>query len=926
MLVRDVLRRYCYLLCGFLAVALAVIAQWCLRRGSPLEAGLLFAVAVSLAIYGLRRQPGPVAPPSFVEHLRRRRIVIYVGLVSVSLAVVLGLISLQSFASTDGSAVAWWLHLGSVLALLVGACLLDVRRGRAPGERPWTRVQVGLLLGILALAAVVRFWDLGGLPYGTWYDEAEDGLVALRILEEPGYLPVYEPRVNSAGHYLLMLAGSLRLLGSSTEAVRAVSALMGTTAVAVAYLVGRELFGRRLGLVAAFLLAVSRWSINFSRIGMHNVATPLFALLAVGFLLRGLRRRRYLDFALAGIGLGLGMVTYVGFLPFPLVLAAFLVHTALAERHILRRNWRGLVVLALALLLTIGPVAQYALREGEHFWERTGKASVFKGKTQDEALDAVAESTVKHLSMFNYRGDRYGRHNLSGAPMLDPISGALLVLGIGLCLWRWRRPRSLLLPLWLLAMLAPGILSLEWEAPHAVRTIGSLPAAYLLAVVPIHSLWGDWRVVFEKRRAAWFFLFVALLLALIGHFNLHTYFFVQARDFDTWRDFSTAETIAARVMAELGETVDLYVISYYHDHPVVRFLAPGVTGYQRIETHDDLPLPQWSGREAVMILDGASTHLFEEARTYYPLGSFTERASPFGGSPVVYVIRLSPEDISSIQGLMGYYRRGEDWSHPPSLVRQERQLSFDWSDGVPLGVPFLAEWRGVLRAPEYGEYRLVLRSPGHVELFLDGALLMQGEGGAHAEVSLAQGNHDLQIRAAGGDGHFELAWQPPGGEEQIVPPWALYIPPVTANGLLGSYFPNGDWQGPLTFARIDRRLGVYYHIAPLPMPHTVEWEGQILIPESGDYLFAIQSIDDSVLYIDGEEVVASLRRNEFDQTALPLEAGLHHLRVRHAARTDHMYISLYWTPPGGRREIIPPEVLIPPQDSWQLLASEAGAE
>ena len=147
--------------------------------------------------------------------------------------------------------------------------------------------------------------------------------------------------------------------------------------------------------------------------------------------------------------------------------------------------------------------------------------------------------------------------------MLDPISGALVVLGVGLCLWRWRRPRSLLLPLWLVSMLAPGILSLEWEAPHALRTIGSLPAACLLAAVPIHSLWGQRREVWERRRAAWFLLIVALLLTIIGYSNLHTYFFVQARDFDTWRDFSTAETIAARVMAELGDDADLYVCLLY---------------------------------------------------------------------------------------------------------------------------------------------------------------------------------------------------------------------------------------------------------------------------------------------------------------------------------------------------------------------------
>jgi hypothetical protein len=110
------------------------------------------------------------------------------------------------------------------------------------------------------------------------------------------------------------------------------------------------------------------------------------------------------------------------------------------------------------------------------------------------------------------------------------------------------------------------------------------------------------------------------------------------------------------------------------------------------------------------------------------------------------------------------------------------------------------------------------------------------------------------------------------------------------------------------------------------MPYTVEWEGRILIPESGEYAFALQSIDESVLYIDGEEVLASRQRDEYDQGALDLQAGYHDLRLRYAARTHHMHVDLYWIPPGGTREIIPAEVLFPPQGSWQLLAPAAGGE
>jgi len=923
---RELFARFSSLAYGFLAVTIAIVAQWLLGHSHTLMAGLLYGAAVFLAVYAFRKRSGPLAPPDFVEVVRRRRGVLYVGLASLGFALVLGIFSIQRFGSSSSPSSAWTLHVASVALFLVGARLLDVGRGRVMGERAWSRPELVLLLGILALASLVRFWGLDSLPFGTWYDEAENGLVALRILEEPDYLPIYEPRVNSAGHYLLLLAGSLRLLGRSTVALRSVSALLGTASVAAGYLVGREMLGRRAGLVFAFLLAVSRWSINFSRIGMYNVATPLFELVVLGFLLRGLRRRSFFDLALAGVGLGLGLVFYVGFLSFPLVVALFLAHTAVAERKVLSRSWRGLLVLVLALVLTLGPVAQYSYLQREDFWERTGKTSVFKGKMLEQALPAVGQSAAKHILMFNYQGDRYGRHNLSGEPMLDPVSGALMVLGLGLCLWRWRRPRSLLLPVWLLAMLLPGILSLEWEAPHALRTIGCFPAAYLLAVVPIDGLCGEWRRAFAPRLRWGFLLILAVLLAAVGCSNLHTYFLVQARDFDTWRDFSTAETITARVMGELGDGVDLYVISYYHDHPVLRFLVPEVTEYQRIETHDDLPLPQSVDRDAVMILDGGSTHLFEQAQRYYPGGTFEQYGSPFGGPPVVYVVRLSQEDISRLQGLIGYYRKGSDWAGSPFLIRQESQLDFYWPGDVPLEPPFLVEWRGVLRVPEYGAYRLVLRSPASAELYLDDALLLRGAGESSAQVVLARGNHDLRISASGGEGHFELAWQPPGGEEQVVPPSALYAPPVTANGLLGWYFPNGDWEPPVAFARVDPRLGMYYHIPPLPNPYTVEWEGSILIPQSGKYVFAIQSIDESALYIDGEEVAASPQRSEYGQATVDLTAGAHDLRVRYAARTDHMYLNLYWTPPGDAREIIPPEVLFPPQGGWQLVAPPGGEQ
>jgi 4-amino-4-deoxy-L-arabinose transferase-like glycosyltransferase len=913
-----VLSKYHRLICGVLGMVLAFSGQWALGQDRLLEAGLLYVVAVGLFVYAVRGQRNPVAPMPARLKVPPRRSLLFLGLAAVGLATLGGVAALLQFASVErSSSSSWALYLGSLVVLLVGAWIADAGRRVGRSGRGWSWGHAGLLLAILALGGAVRFWDLDSLPYGTWYDEAENGLVALRILGEPNYLPIYEPRVNSAGHYLLLLAGSLRLLGRSTEALRAVSALMGVATVAAGCLLSRELFGRRWGLVLAFLLAVSRWDINFSRIGMYNVATPLLELTALAFLLRGLRGRRWTSFALSGLAVGLGAVFYTGFLPFLLVLLAFLLHTAVAERRVLRGSRSGLLVLLLAFFLTVAPVVRYAVANPEEFSERAQKTSVFTGKTRQEALLAVRDSAVKHLLMFNYEGDRYGRHNLCHEPMLDPVSGALMLLGLAVCLWRWRRPRSLLLVLWLLLLLLPGVLSLEWEAPHALRTIGTLPAAYLLALVPIQGLGEEWRRVLGGRRVLHFAVLVALLLGVVGCSNLHTYFFVQANDFASWRDFSTAETITARIMANLGDSVDYDVISLYHNHPVLRFLAPEVTDYSRIETHDTLPLPRCTGKDVVIILDPERGYLYRQAQSYYPRATFEEYGPPFDGPPVVYLIRLAPEDVASLEGLVASYRRGADWSADPALTRQEAQLNFDWRDGAPLSLPFVAEWRGTLTAPEYGVYRLVLRAPSEVELYLDEALLLKGEDELAAEVTLAEGQHALRVRATGAVGRIELAWQPPGGEEETVPSSALHVPPVSGHGLLGSYYSNGDWTPPAAFARIDPRLGMYFHIPPLPHPYTVEWEGWISISKPGEYGFGLESIDESMLYVDSDLVTSSKKREEYGAGSVLLDAGLHEIRLLYAARTHHTYVNLYWVPPDGEREIVPAEVLYPAQATQQ---------
>jgi len=415
---------------------------------------------------------------------------------------------------------------------------------------------------------------------------------------------------------------------------------------------------------------------------------------------------------------------------------------------------------------------------------------------------------------------------------------------------------------------------------------------------------------------------LVFLMAWIGYANFHTYFYRQARDFAVWNAFSTPETLTARAMKAAAGHYDFYVTSLYYRCPIVRFIAPNVTSYKRWDTSDNLPFRESGEKPLFIFLDAQKRSDFLEAQRYYPNAGFEEIRPPFGGPPVLYTIRLTGDDLMSLQGLIAYYYRNEEWEGEVALEHQERSLDLNWPDEAPWAGPFSVEWRGVLYAPHYGSYSLQLEAPAEAQLYLDENLFLdsktaqQRRGPMAQEVTLAKGNHALRVRAVGAEGRLRLQWRPPDGEEALVPTWALYSPPVTNNGLLGRYYQNLDWAGPPALARIDPYLSLYFHVTPLPRPYTVEWEGVISIPRAGVYAFGLESIDDSHLYIDGHLVVEATEPNDYRGGSVELTAGFHDIRLRYTDRSGHSHINLYWAPPGQGRQVVPSQNLYPPQSSY----------
>ena len=473
--------RFHSFLWGLGALLLAILAQRQLYDQQIERASVLFGVAVLLFVWSFRAQLRSALP------VASRLGMGGVGLVNLLVRFLPGGLALASaywsfrlFQANvqEPTMRAWWLHLVSLLLILLFAFLLDWRAPREPtamtvadeeeqgavGRWSWWSIASFIAIGLVAL--FMRLWQFDELPFGTWYDEAEAGLLALRILENANYRPIFEGSINMPAHYLYLITFFFRYVEISTQSIRLVSVVMGVAMVGAAYLVGRELFGGRLwGLALAFLVAVARWSVNFSRIGMYNISTPLFQLLTIGLLLRAFRRGRYVDYALAGLSLGLGLCFYVAFQLFVGVMLLFYLWMSLIQRGFLRRTWSGLLLVLVTAALVVMPLVVFANLKGDVYFARTNRTSIFADKTplgelppllqqfcpqlsgewsaRCERLPMVLENARKHILMFNYRGDPNGRHNLPGEPMLDNIMAALLVLGVGLCLIRFWRPRTM---------------------------------------------------------------------------------------------------------------------------------------------------------------------------------------------------------------------------------------------------------------------------------------------------------------------------------------------------------------------------------------------------------------------------------------------------------------------------------------------------
>ncbi|MDX6723390.1 MAG: hypothetical protein QOD73_1794 [Solirubrobacteraceae bacterium] len=247
--------------------------------------------------------------------------------------------------------------------------------GPDPASRDGRRWPYWLgLAAVLAAALGLRLWGIRhGLPYAYNADENAHFVPGAIGLFGHGVNPHYF--VNPPAYtYLLHVVFDLWFGGragvSSAYAThptevfvvaRVTAAVVGTLAVWLLYCAGARLVDRRVGLLAAALLAVAFLPVFYSHLALNDVPTLAPIALSLWGTAGVLRRGRTRDYVLAGIGLGLACASkYTGGIVLLPLLTAAVAQAAAGPRERRRAALGGVVlagVLALAAFVAANPYA-----------------------------------------------------------------------------------------------------------------------------------------------------------------------------------------------------------------------------------------------------------------------------------------------------------------------------------------------------------------------------------------------------------------------------------------------------------------------------------------------------------------------------------------------------------------------------------------
>jgi len=474
------------------------------------------------------------------------------------------------------------------------------------------RIEIILLLLIILLAAFLRLWQLGRVPASLDWDEVALGYNAYSLMltgrdEYAKFLPIvlrsfddYKP-----AFYAYLLIPFIKFLGLSEFAVRLPSAIFGILSVPLIFYLVCEIFDiqpvksekekqasvrtKAVALISAFLLAISPWHIQFSRIAFEAQVGLFLNLLGLFFFLKGLRNFPYLVFS--AIFASISIYTYQSEKVFLPILFLGLILIFRKEFFSIPKKWIVSFV-AVGVVLSF-PMFFYLLVNPDALLRARG-VSVFSDQTQllsqnaqkyaqdlankdylgiildnrrIEYAKAIIAGFISHfdLNWLFITGD-IARHHAPNMGLLYLFELPFLFIGIYNLVFG-DYPRKAKMLVFLIFLIAPIPASVTSGVPHAVRTINFLPTFQIfvaLGILQTAILAREWFLRFKVSDPRKYLLIFGLasyiLLSVINFTYYLDQYFVQQNYFHS-KDWQYGYAQAVPKIKRLESNYEKIIVS-----------------------------------------------------------------------------------------------------------------------------------------------------------------------------------------------------------------------------------------------------------------------------------------------------------------------------------------------------------------------------
>jgi hypothetical protein len=516
--------------------------------------------------------------------------------------------------------------------------------------------------------------------------------------------------------------------------------------------------------------------------------------------LRGLRGKSLMNFVWAGVALGVGFYDHHSFKIVPFLVALLILIEVLRGKLFRARAfWLGTAILVLTFVCMLPPYLVVIRQNPAFVSERLTSIMPTLFNPELKAGEVLAQRAMQLVKFFHVRGDSIAIYNLPGKPTLDPITGALFVLGLVASLLAFRSGSGPFLLVWFFAtVVSGGLLTVDLRS-H--RFAAAFPAIFLMVGLFVQMLWdllGRWTKGGVRKEVL--LAPLCVLLAVAGLLNSNTFFNQQIKSPLVLAEFNNDQGMIADWVGRhaQGRYVELFAnFDFYHPAHDFAWLAGYPRGERGVSFANIVPTQNYEKGTVFIVvtpydLDAVSA-LF---RHVYPKALMETRASPTPGFRYL-VVELTADDVeqaavSPDEGLFVTYYRGEPGAGAEKVAtRKEPFVGFAGLQGLwgaaPIkelaGQPYWVQWNGEVYAgtPGGGDYAWSLWTNfGQASLAIDDQTVGAArEGEKVISTPLTEGWHRLTLTYVPQATEFRLMrlrWQPPGGSMSVIPQEVLRPP------------------------------------------------------------------------------------------------------------------------------------------------------